>query len=105
MRNLGSSFGTAMLTSFWERRAAVFHADMVDNLNQYSAPFRDQLQRLTELGFTPAQALAQMEHEISAQAYLMSTNAVLLVCGAITLSMLLLIWWARPPFGIARLGR
>jgi MFS transporter, DHA2 family, multidrug resistance protein len=102
MRNLGSSFGTAMLTSYWERKAAVFHADMVDNLNQYSTPFHDQLQRLIELGFSPGQAMAQMEFEISAQAYLMSTNGVLLVCGVITLSMLLLIWWARPPFGMAR---
>ena len=105
MRNLGSSFGTAILTNFWERSAAIFHADMVDNLNQYSTPYKDQLQRLIELGFSPAQALAQMEHEISAQAYLMSTNAVLLLCGWITLSMLLLIWWAGPPFGIARSGR
>jgi DHA2 family multidrug resistance protein len=102
MRNLGSSFGTAILTNFWERSAAVFHADMVDNLNQYSGPFKDQLQRLIELGFSPAQAMAQMEHEISAEAYLMSTNSVLLLCGGITLSLLLLIWWARPPFGVAR---
>ncbi|PWT72009.1 MAG: MFS transporter [Proteobacteria bacterium] len=104
MRNLGSSFGTAMLTSFWERRAAIFHADMVDNLNQFNTPFRDQLQHLTDMGLSQAQALAQMEHEISAQAYLMSTNAVLLLCGGITLSLLLLIWWAHPPFGIARPG-
>ena len=104
VRNLGSSFGTAMLTNFWEHRAAVFHADMVENLNQYSTPFRDQLQRLIELGLTQAQALAQIEHEISAQAYLMSTNSVLLLCGGITLSMLLLIWWSRPPFVIARSG-
>ena len=104
MRNLGSSFGTAILTNFWERRAAIFHADMVDNLNQYSAPFRDQLQRLVDLGFSPAQAMAQMEHEISAEAYLMSTNSVLLLCGVITLSVLFLIWWARPPFGAGRPG-
>jgi len=104
MRNLGSSFGTAILTNFWERSAAVFHADMVDNLNQYSTPFKDQLRHLIELGFSPAQALAQMEHEISAEAYLMSTNSVLLLCGGITLSLLLLIWWARPPFGVARPG-
>jgi DHA2 family multidrug resistance protein len=106
MRNLGSSFGTAMLTNFWEHRAAVFHADMVDNLNQYSAPFRDQFERLVQLGFSPAQAVAHMEHEISAEAYLMATNSVLLLCGAITLSLLFLIWWARPPFGMGRpMGR
>ena len=104
MRNLGSSFGTAILTNFWERSAAIFHADMVDNLNQYSTPYKDQLQRLIELGFSPAQAMAQMEHEISAEAYLMSTNSVLLLCGLVTLSVLLLIWWARPPFGAGRTG-
>jgi DHA2 family multidrug resistance protein len=102
MRNLGSSFGTAMLTNYWERSAAVFHADMVDNVNQYSTPFRDQFERLIHLGLSPEQAVAQMEHEISAQAYLMATNSVLLLCGAITLSLLLLIWWARPPATAAR---
>jgi DHA2 family multidrug resistance protein len=102
MRNLGSSFGTALLTTFWERRAAVYHADLVANIQPYSEPFRDELRRMGELGFSPAQALAHMEREISNQAYLMSTNAVLALCGFMMIGLLLLIWWTRPPFGLAR---
>ena len=105
MRNLGMSFGTAILTTYWERSGAHHHADLVANLNPYSDPLRDQMQRLTELGFSQRQALAYIEHDISNQAYLMATNDVLLFCGVLMIGLLFLIWWARPPFGAARPAR
>ncbi len=104
VRNLGSSFGTALLTTFWERRAAVFHADMMENVNRYNPALQDQMQRMQDLGMSQAQALARIERDISAQAYLMSTNSVLLLCGAMMVILLGLIWWAKPPFGLARGG-
>jgi len=104
MRNLGSSFGTAILTTYWERSGAHHHADLVANLNPYSEALRDQLQRLTDLGFGQRQALACIERDIASQAYLMATNDVLLACGVLMIFLLFLVWMARPPFGIARPG-
>jgi DHA2 family multidrug resistance protein len=105
MRNLGSSFGTAILTNYWERSGARHHADLVANLSPYSEALRDQLQRLGDLGFSPGQALAYIERDIASQSYLMATNDVLLFCGVLMIPLVFLVWSARPPFGIARPGR
>ena len=43
MRNLGGSFGIALIGTFLDRRAQVHQALMVPHLTPYDAPYRDQL--------------------------------------------------------------
>ena len=100
MRNIGSSFGTAILTSLWEHKAAMHHARLTEQINLYNPIAVDYLSRLRSAGFAPDQAYAELERTITEQAYLLSTNAVLCICGMMMLGLIFLIWWARPPFGV-----
>ncbi len=103
MRNLGASFGTAIVTSLWVHKSSVHHARLVESVTPYNPLAVDYLNRLQSTGLTPEQSLAELNRTVTEQAYLLSTNAVLCISGMLMLSLLLLIWWARPPF-TARVG-
>jgi len=103
MRNLGASFGTALLTSFWDHKGGVNHARLVEHVTPFNPLATDYLGRLQSTGLSHDQALAQLDRTVTAQSYLLSTNAVLCVSGMLMLGLLFLIWWARPPFS-ARAG-
>lgn len=100
MRNLGSSFGTAIMVSWWSHRAIVHHADLAERMTPTTPAAQDYLNRLHGLGLSGAQAWGEVEHTIQGQAYLMATTDILLASGILMLSLLGLIWWARPPFTV-----
>ena len=98
MRNLGASFGTAIMTSLWDHKSKVHHARLAEFVNPYNPLATDYLGRLHSSGFGHEQALGELNRTVTAQSYLLSTNAVLCISGMLMLSLLFLIWWARPPF-------
>ncbi|MDD5392101.1 MAG: DHA2 family efflux MFS transporter permease subunit [Thiothrix sp.] len=104
MRNLGSSFGTAVMVSLWSHRATVHQAQLVEGITDYSAPTQLTLDKLAALGLPHTAGLAWINGQIQTQAYLLATNDTMLLSGLMMLSLVLLIWWAKPPFTI-RSGR
>lgn len=98
MRNLGSSFGTAIMVSLWDHKAIAHHADLVERVTPYDPAAVDYLDTLQAQGLNAGQALAALDQTINAQAYLMATNDVLLVSGLLMLALILPIWFTRPPF-------
>jgi DHA2 family multidrug resistance protein len=104
MRNLGSSFGTAVMVTLWSHRATVHQAQLVEHVTAYSQPTQQTLTQLGALGLSQQGGLAWINGTIQAQAYLMATNDLMWLSGLMMLSLVLLIWWAKPPFTI-RSGR
>jgi MFS transporter, DHA2 family, multidrug resistance protein len=100
MRNLGSSFGTAIMVSFWDHRAIAHHAFMSEHISAYSPAANAYLAQLQDSGFSSQGALAQLNQTINGQAYLMATNDLMLASAVLMLSLVAIIWWARPPFGM-----
>lgn len=100
MRNLGSSFGTAVMVSLWGNRATVHQAQLVENITDYSLPTQQALDKLAALGVPHDAGLAVINRDIQAQAYLLATNDTMLLSGLMMLSLVLLIWWAKPPFTV-----
>lgn len=98
MRNLGSSFGTAVVTSLWDHRGIHHHAILAERVNRYDPASLDYQQTLANLGFGTSQSLAYIDRQVTTQAYLLATNDIFLVSGLLMLSLLGLIWWTRPPF-------
>jgi DHA2 family multidrug resistance protein len=98
MRNLGASFGTAIMTSLWDYKGKQHHARLVEFVNPYNPLATDYIDRLQSAGYTHEQALGELNRTITEQSYLLSTNAVLCISAILMLCLLGLIWWARPPF-------
>jgi DHA2 family multidrug resistance protein len=104
MRNLGASFGTAITTWLWTSRAAEYHARLVENIQPYNPLANDYLKQLHRLGMPGDAAYAYLENIINIQAYTMATDQILKISATLMLSLVLLIWWARPPFVASRGG-
>ncbi|MEB4592850.1 DHA2 family efflux MFS transporter permease subunit [Candidatus Thiothrix sp. Deng01] len=105
MRNLGSSFGTAVMVSLWSHRATLHQSQLVEHITDYSAPTQTALDTLAGLGLPHQGALLWINNQIQVQAYLLATNDTMLLSGLMMLSLTLLIWWAKPPFTLKRAGR
>ena len=100
MRNLGSSFGTAIMTSLWDHKGIEHHARLIEYVTAYNPLATRYLDQLQTTGLTADQALAQLDHALTTQAYLLSTNAVLCISGMLMIALIGLIWWAKPPFTV-----
>lgn len=104
MRNLGASFGTAITTWLWTSKASEYHARLVENIQPYNPVASDYLKQLHHLGMPGDAAYAYLENIINIQAYTMATDQILKISATLMLSLVLLIWWAKPPFVAKRGG-
>ncbi len=98
IRNMGSSVGTATITSMWEHKAQIHHARLVENVTEVSSTAQSFLQQLGQTGLSPQAALSYTDRLIDTQAYLLSTNGVLCTCGLLMLCLIVPVWFARGPF-------
>jgi DHA2 family multidrug resistance protein len=104
MRNLGASFGTAIATWLWTSHAAESHAVLMENIHAYNPALREYLDRLRELGMPDDAAYAYLEQMINVQSYTLATDHIQIIAAALMLSLITLVWWAKPPFIAARGG-
>ncbi len=104
MRNLGASFGTAITTWLWTSKASEYHARLVENIQPYNPVANDYLKQLHRLGMPGDTAYAYMENLVTVQSYTMATDQILKISATLMLSLVLLIWWAKPPFVAKRGG-
>jgi DHA2 family multidrug resistance protein len=104
MRNLGISFGTATTTWLWNSQASRNHAILMENIHDYNPAVNEYLEHLHQLGMSDATAHAYLENMITVQAYTLATDQILAISATLMLSLVTLIWWARPPFVVRRGG-
>ena len=106
MRNIGSSFGTSIMTSLWVHRTTQYSAHLAEQVANHHPAAISYLDRLAQIGLAPAAALAYVQNVVIAtQASLLATNAVLLTSAVLMLALIAVVWWARPPFSAAGVGR
>lgn len=99
MRNIGSSFGTSIMTSLWAHRTTQYGAQLAESVNLHNPAARHYLDQLAHIGLAPKAALGYVQNfVIGTQASLLATNAVLLLSAALMLGLIGLVWFARPPF-------
>ena len=104
MRNLGASFGTAITTWLWASEAAQYHARLMENIQPYNPAANDYLHKLHQLNIPGNAAYAYLENMVTIQSYTLATDHILTISAALMLSLVTLIWWAKPPFVASREG-
>jgi DHA2 family multidrug resistance protein len=102
MRNLGASFGTAITTWLWTSNAAEYHARLVENIHPNNPLANDYIDRLHRLGIPDNAALGYLDQMITTQSYTLATDQILTLSALLMLSLITLIWWAKPPFVASR---
>jgi DHA2 family multidrug resistance protein len=98
LRILAGGAGTSIATTLWERREAVHHAQLTEQVTAYSPATSQYLAQLPS-GGDPTAALAAIDRTIGGQAYSMATSDLSYAAAWIFLLLIPLLWLARPPFG------
>lgn len=97
LRTLGGSFAASLTTFMWERRAVTHHAQLAEQITPYNPTAQAALEQVGH-GDTTAGAFG-INQMITQQGYQISFNEVFHVLGWIFLSLIVVIWLAKPPFG------
>lgn len=97
-RILGGSFGTSLSVTLWDRREAFHHSQLVEFVNAFNPKSDAMLTQLQSFGLTEASSYAALDQIITNQAFMLSTNDVFWLSGCIFMVLLIIIWFAKPPF-------
>jgi len=95
LRVLGGSFASSLTTWIWQRREIFHHAQLTENITPYSANTQDYIARL---GGMTQSTMAQLDKIVEGQAYMLSTVDYFTLLGWMFLSLILVIFLAKPPF-------
>jgi DHA2 family multidrug resistance protein len=95
-RTLGGSFAASLTTFMWDRRAALHHAQLTENITPYNPIARTSISQLGH-GNT-ATGASVINEMITQQGLQISFNELFYALGWIFLSLVFVIWLAKPPF-------
>jgi DHA2 family multidrug resistance protein len=104
LRNMGGSVGTAVGTSLWQNNAAVHHSELVESIVPGSLPLADFTSRLNGIGMPEQSHLTFLDYLVNSQAYVLSTNNLLIFSGVVMLCLIPVVWFAKPPFAAGGVG-
>ena len=100
-RITAGSFGTSIATTWWDRRATLHHAQLVERITQFDPTSMQALAGLQAGGLTPEQAGAALNQVIDRQAFMLSANDIFFVSALLFLLLIGVVWLARPVNGQA----
>jgi len=95
-RITAGSFGTSIATTWWDRRATLHHAQLVERITQFDPTSTQALAGLQAGGLTPEQAGAALNQVIDRQAFMLSANDIFFVSALLFLLLIGVVWLARP---------
>jgi DHA2 family multidrug resistance protein len=98
LRILGGSFGTSISVTMYEQREAFHHSHLVQTVNQYNPISNHFLQQLHDIGFSTLQSYGLLVRLITQQGFMLSINDLYWLAGYIFIGLLIITWFAKPPF-------
>lgn len=97
-RILGGSFGTSISITLWNRREAFHQSRLVEHINHFNPVSHDFLNQLHALGLNHLTSFAALTQIIINQAYMLSTDDIFWLSGCIFMTLIVIVWFAKPPF-------
>lgn len=98
-RTIAASISTALTVTMWQHRGDYHRTVLAEHLTTDSPATGQWLDALQAGGQDAGAAWSVIEGTVMQQALTLSVNDVFLLCTAVFLAMVPLVWLARPPFG------
>ena len=96
--------GVSVATTLWEKREALHHTRLTEYITPYSHDVRQTVHALTQTGISEQQAMASLERAISQQGFIIGSNEIFWGSGILFVAMIVIVWFAKPPFGSGNSG-
>ena len=98
LRTLAGSIGTSLTTFIWYNREAVHHTQLTEVINPYNPISQQFFQTMKSFGLSEEQTASYLAKQITAQGFIIGANEIFLVSAITFISLVVLIWFAKPPF-------
>ncbi|MEN5017756.1 multidrug efflux MFS transporter permease subunit EmrB [Erwinia sp. Eh17-17] len=98
-RTLAGSIGTSITTTMWTNRESLHHAQLTESVTPYNVNSQQMYAKLEQMGMSHDQASAYLAQQITNQGLIISANEIFWASAGVFLILLVLVWFARPPFG------
>ena len=98
LRTLAGSIGTSLTTFIWYNREAVHHTQLTEFINPYNPISQQFFQTMGSFGLSEEQTASYIARQITAQGFIIGANEIFLVSAITFISLVVLIWFAKPPF-------
>jgi len=95
-RITAGSFGTSITTTFWDHRATLHHAQIVERLTGTDPASAQALANLQAGGFSGSQGEAMLNRLVDQQAFMLSANDLFYASAVLFLALIAVVWLARP---------
>jgi DHA2 family multidrug resistance protein len=95
-RITAGSFGTSIVTTFWDRRATLHHARLIEHLSSTDPATAQSLTTVQAGGLGPDQAVTLLNRLVDSQAFMLSADDIFYASAVLFLLLVGLIWLARP---------
>ncbi len=96
MRITAGAFGTSIVTTLWESRAALHHSQLSEAINLGNQTAVATLGGLEASGLTHPQALAQINRLIDQQSFMLAANDIFYMSAAVFVLLIPLVWLSHP---------
>ena len=98
LRTLAGSIGTSLTTFIWYNREAVHHTQLTEVINPFNPISQQFFQTMGSFGLSEEQTASYLAKQITAQGFIIGANEIFLVSAITFISLVVLIWFAKPPF-------
>lgn len=95
-RITAGSFGTSIVTTFWDRRATLHHARLIEHLTATDPATAQSLATVQAGGLGPDQGVPLLNRLVDSQAFMLSADDIFYASAVLFLVLVGLIWLARP---------
>lgn len=103
-RITAGSFGASLVTTFWQRREAVHHTQLVERVSAFAPQATRAMDALGHAGMGGGERLAAIGHMLTRQSTLLATNDIFWLSGWLFTLLVASVWFAKGPFGGAPAG-
>ncbi len=96
-RITAGSFGAALATTFWQRREALHHTQLVDRISEFAPQATHALSGFAGSSWPDGRGMAEVQVILGQQSTLLATIDIFWVSGWLFLLMIVFIWFADKP--------
>ena len=94
LRITAGSFGTSLVTTFWQRREAMHHSVLVDGITAYTPQAGHAIRELGHAGLADGQVLGQINRLVTQQSTLLAANDIFWISAWLFVALVVSVWVA-----------
>lgn len=103
-RTLAGAIGTSITTTMWTQREAMHHENLTEFINPYNPNSQHMYSELAQIGMNEQQSAAYLAKTITDQGLILSANEIFWLSAGIFILLMVIVWFAKPPFGAGSKG-